>query len=130
MFREMRRKARDGARKKGQGAQSWWSLSFREWMLFWEMPCAYCGDLVDGVRLDRYDNDRGYHLDNLMSSCWRCNRMKGKKTYEEFLAACSSVAKHLGACKRPPKPPFRRLSSECQKSPLSSTCPKSVRRSR
>lgn len=38
--------------------------------------------------LDRMDNSKGYFYDNVVTCCWRCNHLKGRKSYEEFRGKC------------------------------------------
>jgi hypothetical protein len=64
---------------------------------FFEMfgqECHYCGtkdgDALNGV--DRKDNLRGYHEDNVVPCCWRCNRTKAGMGYAEFIGMCNAVA--------------------------------------
>ena len=60
--------------------------------------CVYCGVLIrwdewtfnnrpkGGYNLDRKDNNKGYHKDNVVVCCGLCNWTKGDRfTYEEFL---------------------------------------------
>lgn len=64
-------------------------------------PCFYCNrppqlqrkasnQTVDSYRfptntIDRLNNQRGYHIDNVVSCCFDCNLMKGTRTIAEFL---------------------------------------------
>ncbi len=36
--------------------------------------------------LDRIDSNKSHTIDNLVTSCWDCNHMKGTRTHAEFLA--------------------------------------------
>lgn len=60
-------------------------------------PCIYCGNMLtqekrtkgnNGVfkytGIDRYDNNKGYILDNCVSCCGICNRLKSNLSIEEF----------------------------------------------
>ena len=73
--------------------------------------CFYCGDpptkeqkdkssnggfVYNGI--DRIDNSKGYTLDNVVSCCWNCNRMKGNMTFEEFINHIHKIAGY-----RPPR---------------------------
>ena len=58
--------------------------------------CFYCGAAPKLYRaygaasefpyngIDRFDNTRGYDLDNVVSCCYQCNRAKGTMTFQEF----------------------------------------------
>jgi len=53
-----------------------------------ELGCVYCGsDLMEeeGYCLDRHDNSKGYHFDNVAPCCKVCNRAKGAMTNDDFL---------------------------------------------
>lgn len=42
-------------------------------------------NLTRAHQLDRKDNSKGYFLDNIVTCCWTCNRLKSNVfTYEEF----------------------------------------------
>ena len=78
------------------------TLTYEEFVKLTEIKnCHYCGDDiiwhkhtktngqdVKGARsykLDRMDNDRGYHKDNVVVCCWKCNSGKGSRfTYREW----------------------------------------------
>lgn len=66
--------------------------------------CFYCGSepkqisknttckgvyIYNGV--DRKNNNLGYSIDNCVPACGSCNKAKGKKSVEEFLALCKLV---------------------------------------
>lgn len=75
------------AHRRGRGrfyyAQQWalrhgkeWTLTKEEFEAIGQLPCDYCGfpcNIILGVGLDRLDNARGYHADNVVSCCEDCN---------------------------------------------------------
>ena len=74
------------------------TLSFRKFLGLTRITkCHYCGGHIRwsvyatkgtsfGYNLDRKDNTRGYHIDNVVVCCGRCNRVKGDNlTYDEML---------------------------------------------
>lgn len=73
-------------------------------------PCFYCGAertrtakkrnssyQYNGV--DRYDNDKGYIIENCVSACGTHNHMKCDRSHEEFVAACRAVVNHFSVTK-------------------------------
>ena len=78
------------------------------------LPCDYCGEqpkprrwgsckeMYTGHGLDRVDNNETYTETNIVSCCWRCNRMKFKHTREDFIAKCEQITKHQANAKRSP----------------------------
>lgn len=56
-------------------------------------PCYYCDykveDEVNGI--DRYDNTKGYTIENCVPCCEMCNIMKLDQTAEEFLERCRRI---------------------------------------
>lgn len=52
--------------------------------------CYYCDNMfsclkINGYQLDRIDNAKGYHLDNVLRCCWTCNEMRRNHySVEEF----------------------------------------------
>ena len=41
--------------------------------------------------IDRYDNDVGYIIENCVPCCWTCNRFKGSRNGDEFLALIERI---------------------------------------
>jgi len=70
-----------------------WGLTFKQFQTFWQKPCYYCGNRIKTIGLDRTDNSKGYNLDNLVSCCRRCNRMKMILTKQEFINQCIKISK-------------------------------------
>jgi hypothetical protein len=62
-----------------------------QFLSFWEKPCHYCGDKIDGIGIDRIDNSLGYTIENCVPCCEDCNRMKMTKTIEQFLRKCEII---------------------------------------
>ena len=86
-----------GVAKRDQKACS---LTYEEFLDLIKIPeCFYCGDPVEWsvcglstahpnkYNLDRMDNAKGYHKDNLVVCCSSCNYSKGSRlTFEEMVA--------------------------------------------
>jgi 5-methylcytosine-specific restriction endonuclease McrA len=93
-----------------------WQLSFDEFISFIGLSCHYCGltqtstlTLTSGHTLnyngiDRKDSSIGYVFSNLVPCCFRCNRAKGKSSYEEFIAYINAIAKFRGTKFQLPPP--------------------------
>jgi len=84
-----------------------WGLSDSAFRELIEDRCHYCGkyptivEKLRGVKLpylhngvDRKDSGIGYVEGNVVTCCTGCNRAKGVKPYEEFLAWVKEVAYH------------------------------------
>ena len=58
--------------------------------------CYYCGKpSQQGIKLhgiDRVDNSKGYHLDNVVPCCEQCNIAKHTSSQEDFIDMCKRVA--------------------------------------
>lgn len=80
------------------------TLTYEDFLKFTEQPiCHYCGDLIrwspyntQVCRLDRKDNRLGYTVENCVTCCAICNRMKQALSYEEFLRRCQKISRHIG----------------------------------
>ena len=70
-IREKKRLYAESWRKSPKGKYTWYKskakqrdipfdLTFREFEMFWQKPCGYCGAAIKTVGLDRVDNDKGY----------------------------------------------------------------------
>lgn len=47
--------------------------------------CAYCGETNwRELGADRIDNSKGHTKDNIICSCQKCNRERGRKPFAEF----------------------------------------------
>lgn len=75
-----------------------WTLTYEEFLTFWQRPCHYCGVEIKTVGLDRVESSQGYEMDNLVSCCGDCNRGKSDQTQAEFLARCRRVWFGRGVC--------------------------------
>jgi len=73
-----------------------WSLEEQDTSGLFLSDCYYCGKpSVEGLKihgLDRIDNNKGYHLDNVVPCCEQCNRAKLSDTKEDFIEMCKRVA--------------------------------------
>lgn len=68
-----------------------WNLTKEQFMIFWQKPCYYCGELIKTIGLDRLNNLRGYKFGNVVSCCSRCNYAKRKMSPDEFIGMCRKV---------------------------------------
>lgn len=59
-----------------------------EWIVdnIFTKPCHWCGE-TDWTKLgcDRIDNSKPHTPDNVVPCCYKCNKKRGRKDYEEFL---------------------------------------------
>ena len=83
---------RRGAQKRNYE----WNLTPEDTSGLLLSDCYYCGKpSVEGVKihgLDRIDNNKGYHLDNVVPCCEQCNIAKHANTKEDFIEMCKRVA--------------------------------------
>ena len=68
------------------------SLTKKQFMSFWGKKCYYCGERINGVGIDRVDNNIGYEIDNCVPCCGKCNRMKMSMICSEFIDKCKKIA--------------------------------------
>lgn len=58
-----------------------WTLSLEDYTNIIKQSCFYCSGYFDIVTyasgLDRIDSNKGYIIDNVVSCCTTCNRIKG-----------------------------------------------------
>jgi len=80
---------KQGAAKRGLE----FTLTLEDFNRFWQEPCAYCGEDIQTIGLDRMVNSKGYTLDNVCLCCWDCNNMKSDKDALDWLGAIRRIAK-------------------------------------
>lgn len=71
-------------------------LTKEEALMFWQVPCEYCGDTINKLGIDRVDNTIGYKLTNCVPCCSMCNWMKGKYDKDTWLEQIERIMKHQG----------------------------------
>jgi len=64
-------------------------LTYDEFVTMFRVPCTYCGDTATG--LDRIDSNKGYVFENVVPSCFTCNRAKNALSYSDFMALVYSI---------------------------------------
>ena len=88
-----------------------WSLSLEDFSKLIHGNCAYCGsspsednqwnnnskrrtsdEIVKINGIDRVDSNKGYTIDNCVSCCTKCNRMKMDLPINEFLSHVKKIA--------------------------------------
>lgn len=76
-------------------------------------PCIYCGETLTQEKtkrdangtfkytgIDRYDNTKGYTLDNAVPCCCKCNRIKTNMSIEELEKRLTMILEHKEHWKR------------------------------
>jgi len=71
----------------------YFDLTLEQFKSFWGWPCAYCGESIKTIGLDRIDSSKGYTVDNLLSCCGDCNYMKSDMSLDEFVERCRKIVK-------------------------------------
>lgn len=87
--------AQNAAKKRNKS----FTISLEEYSNIISKPCYYCNNKLGdqsttGSGLDRMNNLIGYELENIISCCWTCNKIKNDSlTCEETKAAVEAVLK-------------------------------------
>ncbi len=77
-----------------------WDLTKEEFRFLTKQNCFYCGKIpshksrkdkrFNGIYIyngiDRIDNNKGYIKENVVPCCGICNKAKGSRSYDEFIA--------------------------------------------
>lgn len=72
-------------KKWAKSREKLFDITLKQFLTFIDVPCYYCGGQVSKVGLDRIDNAIGYTIDNVVSCCTRCNKMKLDINLPEWL---------------------------------------------
>ncbi len=94
-----RRSKRGGLASYKRGANQrniGWGLTDEQFFKFWQQYCTYCGEEIETIGIDRVDSSKGYTVENTVSCCSTCNKMKLNLTQEEFLGKVKQIVKHIG----------------------------------
>ena len=70
-------------------------LSFEEFNEYWNKPCYYCGDEIQGIGLDRIDSEGPYSIENIRPCCALCNKAKLVLSEEAFISMCLKIARRF-----------------------------------
>jgi hypothetical protein len=79
---------RDDKKKWGKLSKDF--MTFEVYLEIIKQNCIWCGrtpNEANGIGIDRKDNRFGHVIGNIEPCCWRCNRMRGELTVEEFKLA-------------------------------------------
>ena len=71
------------------------TLTLEEFEDFYGGNCYYCGEEIDGIGLDRIDNEKGYTKDNVVRCCGKCNFMKQRLSKNAFVEQCKKIAQNF-----------------------------------
>lgn len=85
------RSYKHGATRRGYD----WDITPEQFHSFWNAPCHYCGDEIQGVGIDRVDNYKGYVVDNCVPCCETCNEMKLDHSLEHWLNHMQRIIRHM-----------------------------------
>lgn len=90
---------REGHVKPGyETPESFWTLDKGEFFALVLSGCHYCSGPIAkgyGTCLDRVDNARGYHRDNVLPCCGSCNRIRSDKFSVDEMVRIGSVIREI-----------------------------------
>ena len=78
-------------RRRAKRSKLEFTLTFEQFMFFWQKNCFYCNDKIEYIGIDRYDNTKGYIIDNCIPCCARCNRMKLDMDWADWIAHMKKI---------------------------------------
>lgn len=70
-------------------------LTLEDVVPMWNGNCAYCGNKLKLVSLDRVDNLKAYTLENTVPCCRWCNYTKGTSSAAFFYEQCRKVVEAM-----------------------------------
>ena len=95
------------------------TITLEQYEKICDLPCVYCDDKMCAIKvrrgcgLDRIDNNRGYHIDNVNPCCGICNCMRGNYlTVEEMKFVIINLLKYRTENNIQPNPSFRHKASQ------------------
>lgn len=53
--------------------------------------CHYCNDMINGIGIDRLNNNIGYIIENCVPCCSYCNKMKLNLDINFFINQCNKI---------------------------------------
>lgn len=72
------------------------NLSKEEFYNLTSKECYYCGEKIKEYNgIDRIDSVKGYELNNCVSCCEICNKMKSNYNKEEWILHMKKIIKHI-----------------------------------
>lgn len=90
------------------------TITFEQYKEICDLPCVYCDDKMcatkirRGWSLDRIDNNKGYHMDNVSPCCGICNCMRGNfLTVDEMKFVIKTLLQYREEHNIPPNPHHR-----------------------
>jgi hypothetical protein len=103
-----------GYKRKAEKSNKSFDLTREQFAELIKKNCYYCGSIPSnyasvgrsrskGERflysgIDRIDNNIGYIVENVVSCCWMCNRMKGGSEVVDFLNHVNKINKFQEKC--------------------------------
>lgn len=86
-YSEYKKSAKDNDRE--------FTLTKDDFKKLWLKPCYYCNSTIENIGLDRLDNSQGYIIENVVSCCIRCNKMKRDMNHDDFIALCKLISSRV-----------------------------------
>lgn len=74
-------------------------ISYDKFTELIKQPCHYCGYTpIEGYYngLDKIDPNGGYKMDNVLPSCWPCNKWRGHDNFSDVLMHCIKILSYNG----------------------------------
>lgn len=67
------------------------ALSLDEFEGFWNRKCHYCSSEIKKIRIQMLDFSKGYSLQNVVSCCMDCQKLRGDFDNDKFLNLCKKI---------------------------------------
>jgi 5-methylcytosine-specific restriction endonuclease McrA len=87
----------NGYKAKAKQRKIEFTLTFDEFLVITQRVCYLCGTPPSNIAqrksangaflyngIDRVDNSRGYHTDNVQAACFKCNQLKSRMSLQEL----------------------------------------------
>jgi hypothetical protein len=86
--------AYDKYKRHAEDAKLPFLITFEQYQEIVVKPCKYCGADKEPNGMDKVIPEKGYTLENVVSCCWPCNKMKNNYSVVEFLSHIKRIAEY------------------------------------
>ena len=70
-------------------------INLDQFVSFWNKDCFYCSSKIKKIRIDLLDSEKGYEINNIVSCCIDCQKLKGDLKHQDFINMCHKISDNL-----------------------------------